>query len=149
MVNRVHELQKKLADVRKGKITEELKKQLNYAAAEADVEVEIYSGGQRMEGAPGHTGSHRHDGGHAADLKLYVWDKRYLDMTKEEDQKRMETFIRSAVKAGATGVGADVNYMGPESIHIGGGDPAYWGAGAKAVGAPDWVKRAWEEGMKK
>jgi hypothetical protein len=43
------------------------------------------------------------------------------------------------VRAGATGVGAGMGYMGPSTIHIGGGRRAYWG------GAP-WIRGALERG---
>ena len=75
------------------------------------------------------TGSTRHDQGGAADLTLTdVKDGHTLDMTNPQDQARMAGFVRDAVSAGATGVGAHPNYMGPNGIHVGGGVEAAWGA---------------------
>ena len=36
---------------------------------------------------------------------------------------------------------------GAESMHIGGGSPSAWGAGGASANAPDWVRRAHQEGM--
>ena len=120
------------------------------AAAAAGVNAEVYSGGQDESG-PNRTGSHRHDHGNSADLKLYATGpdgkRRYLDMTKEADRVVMEKFIRESVKAGANGVGAAPNYMGAHGIHVGGGSPAAWGAGGSTANAPDWVRRAHQQGM--
>lgn len=143
--NRVLENQQKVAATRKGKLKDDLLDKLNYAASQSNVEVEVVSGGQRMKGAPGATGSTRHDHGGAADLKLFRRDengkKRYLKMTNDEDRQIMRTFMKDTVKAGATGVGAGMGYMGAETMHIGGGKTAQWG-GAK------WVPGALSEGLK-
>jgi hypothetical protein len=146
--NRVVEGQRQVADVRKGAITSDLKDQLNYAAQQTGVNVEVVSGGQRMEGAHGHTGSHRHDQGKSADLKLFVTDQKgnkvYLSMNNPEDQVKMRAFMKHAVVAGATGVGAALDYMGDKTMHIGGGDPAVWG---KQGGRPaNWAVEAFNEG---
>lgn len=132
-------------------VTEALKGQIAAAATAAGVNAEIYSGGQDETG-PNRTGSHRHDHGNSADLKLYTTGpdgkRRYLDMTNETDRVVMEKFIRESVKAGANGVGAGPGYMGGRTnMHVGGGSPMAWGAGGASANAPEWVRRAYQQGM--
>lgn len=132
-------------------ITGSLNDQLNYAATQAGVKVEVFSGGQeRPFMINGKMTSPRHTAGGAADVKLYTMDekgnKRYLDMRNPEDAAKMKKFTASAVHAGATGVGAGPGYMGNSSIHIGGGTTAAWGAGKGQPAAP-WVSEALNEGL--
>lgn len=138
------------ARFRRQAITDQLRSQIAAAAREAGVNAEVFSGGQDESG-PGHTGSHRHDHGRSADLKLYTLGKngerRYLNMNSPEQRAIMEKFIRGTVRHGATGVGAGPGYMGPDGIHIGGGTPNAWGAGGRSANAPDWVRRALRDGM--
>ncbi|MGU3662193.1 hypothetical protein [Methylobacterium fujisawaense] len=136
------------AQHRKQAITDVLSRQISAAATAAGVNAEVFSGGQD----PAHQyGSTRHNHGNAADLKLYTTGpdgkRRYLDMTNDADRVVMERFIRESVKAGANGVGAAPNYMGPNGIHVGGGSPAAWGAGGSTANAPEWVRRAHQQGM--
>ncbi|XYD12639.1 hypothetical protein R1A27_34405 (plasmid) [Methylobacterium sp. NMS12] len=135
---------------RKQPITDVLAKQISDAAASAGVNAEVFSGGQSESGAD-HYGSHRHDHGRSADLRLYNvgqdGKRRYLNMTNDADRVVMEKFIRESVKNGANGVGASPTYMGPLGIHVGGGSPAAWGAGGSSVNAPEWVRRAHQQGM--
>ncbi|UIY45748.1 hypothetical protein [Methylobacterium radiotolerans] len=135
---------------RKQPITDVLAKQISDAAASAGVNAEVFSGGQ-SESGPDHYGSHRHDHGRSADLRLYNvgqdGKRRYLNMTNDADRVVMEKFIRESVKNGANGVGASPTYMGPLGIHVGGGSPAAWGAGGSAANAPEWVRRAHQQGM--
>ena len=139
------------AQHRKQPITDVLSRQLSTAAAAAGVNAEIFSGGQ-SENGPDHYGSHRHDHGQSADLKLYTTTqdgkRRYLDMTNETDRVVMEKFIRESVKAGANGVGAGPGYMGGRTnMHVGGGSPVAWGAGGSSANAPEWLRRAHQQGM--
>jgi hypothetical protein len=114
-------------------------------AAKVDV-VRVTSGGQCKKGTcTKRTGSERHDLGQAADLQL-LRRERALDFTRNSDLPVFETFIREAARAGATGVGAGVDYMGPFTVHVGFGSKAVWGAGGKASKAPDWIKRAARDG---
>lgn len=141
----VSELQSRVADIRDLPIASNLKQQLSYAAEKTGVKVEIFSGGQPGIGtSTKRTGSTRHDFGNAADIKLYTLDnkgnKRYLDMTNQNDRKVMQDFVKHSVHAGATGVGAGVGYMGPNSLHIGGGKPASWGGS-------DWIEGARQSGL--
>ena len=122
-----------------------LKQQLNYAAQKTGVQVEVVSGGQPGIGtSTRRTGSTRHDHGNAADIKLYTIDekgnKRYLDMTNPKERQIMEQFVSHSVHAGATGVGAGISYMGPNTMHIGGGNPASWGGA-------DWIERSRQNGI--
>lgn len=123
-------------------IKPELKNQLEYAAAQSGVKVEVTSGGQGAIGTTNkRTGSTRHDEGGAADLKLYRTDengkKTYLDMNNPADAAIMKQFTTESVRAGATGVGA--GYMGGQTLHIGGGSVASWGGAS-------WVPEALKEG---
>lgn len=149
-VNGVGGVDQRQSGVRSQGITDALGRQIQAAAAASGVSAEIYSGGQDESG-PNRTGSHRHDHGNAADLKLYTvgpdGKRRYLDMTNDADRVVMGKFIRESVKAGANGVGAAPNYMGANGIHVGGGSPAAWGAGGSTANAPEWVRRAHQQGM--
>jgi hypothetical protein len=144
---RVKELQGKVAGIRKLAIQPDLRAQLEAAAASTDLGVEIFSGGQHKHGHGPRTGSTRHDEGGAADLKLRdPKTGRILDMLVPEDQRRMAAFTQAAVAEGATGVGAGLGYMGPSSIHVGGGKPAAWG-GVRGEAAPDWLAGAHQRGL--
>jgi Phage tail lysozyme len=137
--SQVAELQGEVAAKRRLPITDTLRSQLNYAAAQTGLKVEVTSGGQAPYGHM-RTGSHRHDFGQAADLRLRdPKTGQLLDMSNPVDAARMAQFTQAAVSAGATGVGAGMGYMGPREIHIGGGRPAFWG------GAP-WIPEAWRRG---
>jgi hypothetical protein len=137
----VNEQQGKVAGIRKGALSPETRSFLQAAGAEHGLRADVYSGGQRMHGAEGATGSHRHDKGGAGDFKLFDPKLgRYLNSANPEDAKRMEAYAASAVKAGATGIGHGAGYMGTESWHIGGGKTASWG------GSP-LASRALQEGM--
>jgi hypothetical protein len=138
------------ANIRKGQLQPQLFDQLDYAAKNNGVLAHVYSGGQpaKGQGWP-RTGSTRHDLGGAADLTLTdVKDGHTLDMTNPQDQARMAGFVRDAVRAGATGVGAHPDYMGPHGMHIGGGVEAAWGARNSSANAPPWLTAAWQDGMK-
>jgi len=63
--------QKQGGATRNQSVTEALKGQIAAVATAAGVNAEIFSGGQDESG-PNRTGSHRHDHGNAADLKLYT-----------------------------------------------------------------------------
>ncbi len=123
-------------------ISPQLEQTLSYAAQETGLQVDVFSGGQPSKG-PNRTGSHRHDNGRAADLKLRK-NGRYLDMNNDEDRALMQKFLIASIKHGATGIGAGVDYMGSQSLHVGGGTPGYWGAHGHRANAPAWVKEAYD-----
>ena len=108
--------------------------------------VKVTSGGQCRKGTcTKRTGSERHDDGQAADLQLVVGG-RTLDFTRAADLPKFEAFVAAAARAGATGLGAGLDYMGPRTIHVGFGGKAVWGAGGKAAKAPEWIRRAARSG---
>jgi hypothetical protein len=127
--------------IRRGALSAQTRGYLDYASSQTELGVEVMSGGQPSSG-PNRTGSHRHDLGGAGDLKLFEMvdgKKRYLDMRNPADKERMEEFTTHAVHAGATGVGAGLGYMGPNTIHIGGGKSASWGGA-------NWIASAHQRG---
>lgn len=139
------------APIRKGEITDELHAQLQYAARKNGVDVHIFSGGQpSKEEVAAHggkrKGSPRHDHGNSADIYL-TKDGRKLDMTKKEDREIMKSFFKDAVAAGANGIGAAVDYMGKNGMHVGGGSTLAWGKGGLSANAQGWVKEALSEGL--
>jgi peptidoglycan hydrolase-like protein with peptidoglycan-binding domain len=132
-------------------ISERLRRVLLAAADDADVDtVSVASGGQPSSG--GHrVGSHRHDGGNAADLDL-IKNGRTLKFTDPSDLEIFKRFVSSAAAHGANGIGAAEGYMGPTRIHVGFGDgPAdtrnlVWGANGASANAPDWLRQAAQAG---
>jgi hypothetical protein len=64
-----------------------------------------------------------------------------LDARNPDDLDKMKSFVRQSVKAGAEGVGFGMNYMGPSSIHIGGGERASWGGS-------EWIGSELKSGVK-
>jgi hypothetical protein len=135
------------AKIRDMPISASLRRVLMTAAHEAGVDiVRITSGGQ--PGSRGQrSGSNRHDGGNAADLEL-VARGRTLDFTRPADLGAICRFVASAAACGATGIGAGVNYMGPQRLHVGFGNGPHdttqvvWGEGRAAANAPDWLRDA-------
>ena len=143
----VNQLQMKKAAVRKQKISSKLQKVLDYASAQAGVEVDIWSGGQPGigSGLP-RVGSTRHDHGNAADLDLYVTEngqRRKLSSKNPKDRLKIAEFIKHSAAAGAGGIGTGQGYMGDGRIHVGFGKPATWGGGMTGD-----YKHAWRQGMK-
>jgi hypothetical protein len=124
-------------------IKRELKTLLGEAARASGVDVvRVTSGGQCREGTcQKRTGSTRHDDGNAADLQL-IAKGRTLKFTSATDQKIFERFVTEAARLGATGIGAGIDYMGADTIHVGYGPRAVWGAGGAAAAAPAWLRRA-------
>jgi hypothetical protein len=160
LYSNVVEKQGQVAGVRRGAIKEELKESLSYAADQAGndqykVEIDVTSGGQRMEGAPGAKGSHRHDDGGAGDFNAYLVNREtgeriLLDPRNQEHipyiSKMTTAFSRVHPDAG---VGA--LYMDdPTKIHFGGDDVSEHGGHARgplAYEGPDWFKQAHAQGV--
>lgn len=136
--------------IRDKPITRELESLLQRAADAAGIDVVLVTSG----GQPGthgrRTGSTRHDGGRAADLKLEK-DGRILKFT-DQDGGVVEAFVTAAAARGAIGIGAGVNYMGNEAIHVGFGTSLsdrtklVWGAQGRSANAPAWLREAAQEG---
>jgi len=137
---RVFEDQMSEAEVRKLPISPRLKGVLETAAMDAGVDVRVKSGGQPSSG-PNRTGSTRHDDGNAADLDLYVGNKK-LSPKNAEDLPIFKRFVAAAKSAGATGIGAGEGYMSPDGsrIHVGFGTEAIWGASKTGSDAASWLK---------
>lgn len=148
MTSRVQQAQIGSGAIRDRPIVPELEAILDQAARAAGVDrVVVGSGGQ-----PGTTGkrkgSTRHDGGRAADFKLYQGGK-VLAFTDAAAPPAVIRFITECARLGANGIGASVLYMGPETFHVGFGlTPAdrnrvvWGGAAANSAGAPKWLRDA-------
>lgn len=133
--------------IRDKPISDNLSDVLNYAGSQSGIDkVEVTSGGQDAIGTRRgkRTGSTRHDNGNAADLVLWRGGKK-LDFNNPDDRAIMQTFVRNASKAGATGIGAGNEYMGGNTLHVGFGKEATWGSAGKGDG---WVAQAAAEGRK-
>lgn len=144
----IFEDQMKEAEVRKQPISSQLRSVLSKAAEAAGVDVRVKSGGQPEAGSGGkRIGSTRHDNGNAADLDLYVGNKK-LSPNNPEDLAAFKKFVSTAKAAGATGIGAGEGYMAPDAsrIHVGFGSEAIWGAGGKGANASDWLREAVGQG---
>lgn len=137
---KVFEDQMSEAQIRKGPISERLKRVLQIAAAEAGVDVRVKSGGQPPGGG---TGSDRHDNGNAADLDLYIGNRR-LSPKNPEDLPIFKKFVATAKAEGATGIGAGEGYMSQDGsrLHVGFGTEAIWGADKSSKTAADWLREA-------
>ncbi|MGN6570282.1 MAG: SH3 domain-containing protein [Pseudolabrys sp.] len=133
------------AAVRNRPINATLRTLLERAAAAAGIDkLDIVSGGQPGT-TGGSVGSHRHDGGNAADLKL-IQGGVVLSFEDAGQRPTVAAFVTAAAANGATGIGAGVGYMGPQTLHIGFGTAAVWGAGGASVNAPQWLKEAVDMG---
>ena len=139
---KIEELQ---SGIRNQPINERLKSVLQKAADEAGgLTVKVISGGQPSANEGGRrTGSTRHDHGNAADVDLYMGNRK-LSPLNSEDKELMKKFVSAASAAGATGIGAGEGYMSSDGsrIHVGFGKPAIWGAGGAGGGAADWLREA-------
>ncbi|WP_051416280.1 MULTISPECIES: glucosaminidase domain-containing protein [unclassified Paracoccus (in: a-proteobacteria)] len=132
-------------------ICKELETVLRGAGLAAGIErILITSGGQPGSGGR-RTGSTRHDGGRAADLQL-IAGGRTLSFSDSQPDPALRKFVIAAAAQGATGIGAGTGYMGAHTLHVGFGttpsDPRriVWGAGGRAVNAPQWLRDAANDG---
>jgi hypothetical protein len=137
--------------IRNQKIQPSLNSIIQSAARTAGVNLLITSGGQT---STRRTGSHRHDDGYAVDVQLKVPGRSSpLSTTNSDDLSIIQTFIRAAESAGATGIGAGNGYMGNNTFHVDiaddntllpgmkGYDVPSWGtSSASNAGAPQWLK---------
>ncbi len=130
-------------------ISEELEKQLAYAAKKNGLEVIVTSGGQCAAGScQRRVGSTRHDLGGAADVVLKdPATGELLSHRDAEDRARMQSFIQDAVTAGVNGVGAGSGYMTENTIHLGGGSVATWGQDKTSKTSEAWVNEAVSSGI--
>ncbi len=137
--------------IRDRPISKELELVLTRAGNAAGIDkIFVTSGGQ--PGTAGKsTGSTRHNGGRAADLRLVAGGKR-LTFSDSAADPLVARFVTAAAAHGASGIGAGVNYMGAETLHVGFGrtisdaQKLVWGAGGHAKNAPQWLRDAAKEG---
>lgn len=126
-------------------INDKLKAVLEKAGEAAGIDaIQITSGGQPGTSG-GSVGSHRHDGGNAADLRL-IKNGHALSFDNTTADPTVAAFLTAAAANGATGIGAGIGYMGPEVMHVGFGPAAVWGAGGKGVNTPQWLRDAVTQG---
>ena len=97
----VLERQGDVAAVRRGRLNSSLRTAFDYASSRTGLTADVTSGGQRMHGAPGAVGSHRHDNGNAADFNLRDSEG---NIVSPNDPRALE-FYRYAAQAGVTGGG--------------------------------------------
>jgi hypothetical protein len=144
-----------LGSTRSQQIADATRNQLNYAAYKMSQEtgksitIDVVSGGQTANHDPrnkgkkgtdtGWTGSHRHDDGGAADFDVYS-DGQRVSFDTPEGKSIFSGIGKYATAAGATGIGAGVDYMGAHRMHAGGGPTANWGGA-------DWISQAQQEGF--
>jgi len=142
----VEEAQSRVAGVRRGKLDPQLREALEYSAEASGLKVRVTSGGQRMEGAHGHTGSHRHDKGRAADID--VIDPKTGKVLDRSDPRRLK-FLEESAAAGAGGTGA--GYMSDSrKIHVGTtGSKAIIGQGLGAYAGNAEERAAVARGLKR
>lgn len=114
---------------------------------EMGVTMEVFSGGQPGKGEGPRVGSTRHDHGGAADVFFHKNGRR-LDWSNPDDQPIFQEIVRRAKANGVTGFGAGQGYMQPGSMHIGFGEPAVWGAGGSGANAPEWLREAYDGGVR-
>jgi hypothetical protein len=142
--NLVEEAQGRVAGIRKGRLDPRLRDALEGAAEASGVKIRVTSGGQRMEGAHGHTGSHRHDKGRAADVD--VIDPKTNKVLPLSDPRRLKV-LEEAARRGAGGSGA--RYMDdPNKIHMGiTGNKAIVGEGLGAYAGTAEERAAVQRGL--
>ena len=140
--------------IRNRPINDDLFNLLSAVGNELDVYIEVGSGGQTSSRNPklhkvegGWTGSHRHDNGGAADIKIFKVDadgnRNYLNWSEPEGEKVWSDVVRLTKAGGATGFGAGTGYMGNQTVHVGYGKEAVWNPSGPV---PDWLTSAVKAG---
>ena len=142
--------------IRNQAIQPALFKILEASAAEKNYSIVIYSGGQDFAGrGTRRIGGKRHDGGYAADVRVYNEKGRRLHAasTSSRDIAALREFVLILLKNGIGSVGADSDYMNGnlhlDIAHLG---PykyakACWGASGKSYRrkfAPEWLSSAFD-----
>lgn len=141
--------------IRNQPISAELRDVLMFAATHTGIEeLRITSGGQDGLGeGTRRTGSTRHDRGRAADLQC--WMRGFaLKFTDASAPPALEAFVAATAAAGATGIGAGVEYMGDRTLHIGFGltrsdqSRLTWGVRGASATAPSWLRDSATQGWR-
>ena len=143
--------------VRNKPIQPSLMKILEASAAEKNYSIVIYSGGQDYAGTKNarRIGGKRHDGGYAADVRVYNDKGRRIHAasTSSKDIAALREFVLILLKNGIGSVGADNDYMNGnlhlDIAHLG---PykypkACWGASGSSYRrkyAPQWLSSAFD-----
>ena len=142
--------------IRNQPIQPSLMKILEASAAEKNYSIVIYSGGQDYAGrGTRRTGGKRHDGGFAADVRVYNDKGRRLHAasTSSKDLAALREFVLVLLKNGIGSVGADNDYMNGnlhlDIAHLGPYkySKACWGASGssyKRIYAPQWLTSAFD-----
>lgn len=133
--------------IRNQPVTPALMNILKSSAGAKGYSIEIYSGGQDWKGVGDRrTGSIRHDGGAAADIRVYNEKGRRLSAASHnsKDIDVLQSFVKLLLENGITSVGADRDYMnGNLHVDIATNSPATcWGASGtsyKRIYAPSWL----------
>ena len=125
---RVNQVQKEVAAVRKGDLDPDLANTLALSAQRTsentgrNLSFRVTSGGQRMAGAEGATGTHEHDDGGAADFNIIETledgSTRVLDPRVPADKLIINQAVYNFSSAGGRSVGSE--YMSdPTKLHFG------------------------------
>lgn len=166
-VGAVNQLQ--AGKIRGQTLNEKTEAQLRYISQMAGVEMDVISGEQMdlqqaiamgarqvgkqwvlPNGKVVRTGSTRHDESTgAADVKFKdPATGKYIDISTPEGQAKASEIVKYATQAGMTGFGFGEEYMGRETMHLGGGKEASWRTTASGGGTVDWIEAAREAGKK-
>lgn len=166
-VGAVNQLQ--AGKIRGQTLNEKTEAQLRYISQMAGVEMDVISGEQMdlqkaiamgarkvgkqwvlPDGKVVRTGSTRHDESTgAADVKFKdPATGKYIDITTPEGQAKASEIVKYATQAGMTGFGFGEEYMGRETMHLGGGKEGSWRTTANGGGTVDWIEAAREAGKK-
>ena len=121
---------------------------LQNVAGETGTSILVYSGGQDKKGTPNarRTGSTRHDGGWAADIRI-TKDGRRLTALRSSDFEDLTDIVKSMRRNGMGSVGAGPGYMNG-NLHVdiadrvGQGSSLTWGAGGRSANTPSWLRKA-------
>ena len=142
--------------IRNKPIQPSLMKILEASAAEKNYSIVIYSGGQDFAGkGTRRIGGKRHDGGYAADVRVYNDKGRRIHAasTSSKDIAALREFVLILLKNGIGSVGADSDYMNGnlhlDIAHLGPYkySKACWGASGSSYRrkyAPQWLASAFD-----
>ena len=142
--------------IRNKPIQPSLMKILEASAAEKNYSIVIYSGGQDYAGKGTRSiGGKRHDGGYAADVRVYNDKGRRIHAasTSSKDIAALREFVLILLKNGIGSVGADSDYMNGnlhlDIAHLGPYkySKACWGASGSSYRrkyAPQWLASAFD-----
>lgn len=139
------------AATRKGRLSNRLRGVLERGLEGTGLSFKVYSGGQRMEGAPGAVGSHRHDDGNAADGDFIdtATGRTLNPVSNPEDKARISDALSRLGAAGIQGCGWDDHgYMGQCRFHLDVSGAGNWGSSKTSATASPWVMSALEKGRR-